>query len=222
MNTFNNPLTEYSPQMESFEFSQNEEEFEGESGGVFNENEELELTAQLLEVNTEQELDHFLGDLISRAGSAVGRFARSSAGQAIGGVLKTIAKKALPVAGGALGGFFGGPLGSRIGSGLASMAGDALGLELEGLSQEDREFEATRQFVRFAGEAAKNALSAPQDNETVSMESAVSAAAEAARKHAPGLLSGILGGTNSRSNGGHKSHSGRWIRRGSNIVILGI
>ena len=37
------------------------------------------------------------------------------------------------------------------------MAGSALGLELEGLSQEDREFEAAKQFVRFASDAVKNA-----------------------------------------------------------------
>ena len=75
---------------------------------------------------------------------------KSPIGQAVGGVLKGVAKKALPIAGGALGAYFGGPLGAKIGSGLAPAAGSALGLELEALSQEDREFEGGKQFVRFA------------------------------------------------------------------------
>src|SRR6266516_1538808 len=41
--------------------------------------------------------------------------------------------------------------GGAIGSQLAQQAGALLGLELEGLSPQDQEFEAARQFVRFAG-----------------------------------------------------------------------
>ena len=75
--------------------------------------------------------------------------------------LKGVAKKPLPIAGGALGAYFGGPLGAKIGSGLASAAGSAIGLELEALSQEDREFEGGKQFVRFAANTVKNAVSVP-------------------------------------------------------------
>jgi hypothetical protein len=223
MNTFGNPLTEYSPQMETFEFSSSEQEYEGESGGgVFNESQEMELAAELLEVTNEQELDRFLGDLIKKAGSAVGQFVSSPVGKAIGGVLKTAAKTALPIAGGALGAYVGGPLGARIGSGLASMAGQALGLELEGLSQEDREFQSARQFVRWAGDTAKNTLTGLQGETSApgvavsaanAIEAAKAAAATAARLHAPGIL-GRATATN--------AHSGRWIRRGNHIVVLGI
>ena len=217
MSSFGNPLTEYSPQMETFEFPQSEEEYTGESGGggVFNENQEMELAAELLEVTNEQELDRFLGNLIKKAGSAIGKVVKSPVGQAIGGVLKTVAKKALPVAGGALGAWVGGPLGAKIGSGLASMAGQALGLELEGLSQEDREFEATKQFVRFAGDAAKNALSAQQQGADP-LTIARAAAAEAARVHAPGLMGAGGGGTST------KAHSGRWVRRGNVLIVFGV
>src|ERR1700753_578145 len=145
MSTFANPLADYSPQMEAFEFS-SEAGFEQERG-VFSEAEEMDLASRLLEVANEQELENFLGDLIKSAGSALGKFVKSPVGQAIGGGLKTAAKAALPLAGGALGGLVGGPLGATLGSSLASMAGNALGLELEGLSQEERELEARPQFV---------------------------------------------------------------------------
>jgi hypothetical protein len=232
MNTFGNPLTEYSPQMETFEFPQAEQEFGESAGGVFNESEEMELAAELLEVTTEQELDHFLGDLIKKAGSAVGQFVSSPVGRAIGGVLKTAAKTALPVAGGALGAFVGGPLGARIGSGLASMAGQALGLELEGLSQEDREFQSARQFVRWAGDTAKNTLTGSEGEiaQGKSLLQVVNAAADqAARMHAPGLQGRLLPGgpgAQAAENAGAaptaKAHSGRWIRRGTHIVIFGV
>jgi len=106
----------------------------------------------------------------------------------------------------------GGPLGAKIGSSLGSMAGQALGLELEGLSQEDREFEATKQFVKFAGETVKNALSAPPNIDPAT--AAKAAAAEAARIHAPGLYGGA---TSPAAN-----QSGRWIRHHGKIVLLGV
>jgi hypothetical protein len=111
------------------------------------------------------------------------------------------------------------------------MAGQALGLELEGLSQEDREFEATRQFIRFAGDAVKNALTA-SDQEVSGLGAAASArdaltkafaiakavAAESARVHAPGLLRHGSPTTGQ----GTPGHSGSWMRKGKNIVIFGV
>jgi uncharacterized protein (DUF697 family) len=208
MNTFGNRLTEYSPEMEAFA---GEQEFEGESEGVFNESEEMELAAELMEVANEQELEQFLGDLIKSAGSAIGKFVKSPVAKAIGGVLKGAAKVALPIAGGALGTFVGGPIGAQIGSSLGSVAGQALGLELEGLSPEDREFEASKQFVRLAGETVKKALeAAPSANP---MAVAHGAIAEAARQHAPGLLD--LGPATVGSGTGH------WTRRGNTILVFG-
>jgi hypothetical protein len=68
--------------------------------------------------------------------------------------LKPLAKAALSIEGRALGTFVGGPVGGK----LASAAGRMFGLELEGLSAEDREFEVARRFVRFASATTKNAL----------------------------------------------------------------
>jgi hypothetical protein len=212
MSSYGNRLADFSPQMESFSY----EGFEQEAGqGVFSEDEQMQLAAELLEVANEEELEQFLGDLIKKAGSAIGSIVKSPIGRAVGGVLKTAASKALPLAGTALGGFFGGPLGAQIGGGLASMAGSALGLELEGLSPEDKEFEATKQFVKFAGETVKNALQAAPNADPAAVAKA--AAIEAARMHAPGLLAA------SQTSGGAASgaKTGRWIRRGGNIVILG-
>jgi hypothetical protein len=207
MSTFGNPLTEYNPQME-YEYAG-----EQESGAaVFNEQQEMELAAELLEVTNEQELENFLGGLIGSVGKALGGIVKGPIGKTLGGVLKGVAKTALPIAGGALGTFVGGPIGGMIGSNLAGMAGKALGLELEGLSAEDREFEAARQFVRFASEAVKNALEAPPAADPAAVAQA--AVVEAANTHAPGLLGG--------EPPHHHRRGGRWIRRGGKIVLFGV
>ncbi|MGH9842892.1 MAG: hypothetical protein ACREEM_29490 [Blastocatellia bacterium] len=191
-------------------------------GTPFSEAEEMELTTELLGATTEAELDQFLGNLIRRGAQLVGRgaqaagtFMRSPTGQALGGVLKGAAKQALPMLGTAAGSYFGGPAGGAIGGQLASGLGSLFGLELEGLSQEDQEFEAARQFVRFGGTAAANAAAAPT---TASPQAtANSAAAAAAQQYAPGLLrpSGPF------SSGFGKGRSGRWERRGNQIILHG-
>lgn len=194
--------------------------------GVFNENEEMELAAELLAVSSEDELDHFLGSLLSKAGQAAGRFISSPQGQALGGLLKGAAKKLLPMAGQAVGGYFGGSTGAQIGGNLASSAGSMLGLETE---SEDREFEAASNFVRLAGEAVKNLGSAPQGGNPKS--AAAAALTEAAKIHAPGLIApgsgngtrtGAVNPATSAGTATQRAQSGRWIRRGSKIVLFGV
>lgn len=200
----------------------NENEWSGESGWggeaewsgeveVFSEAELMELAGELLEVTNEAELDRFLGSLIKRAGSSLGQIVRSPIGQAVGGFLKGAAKKALPLAGGALGAYFGGPLGAKIGSGLASAAGNALGLEAE-MNAEDREFEGAKNFVRMGGKAVKDAISAPVTANPIAV--AQSAVTKAAQKNAPGLVGATMEPATKRGRGG------RWVRRGQNIVIV--
>jgi hypothetical protein len=218
MGNFDSSLMEYNPEMETFEqeqFEWGETEWGGEAESVLSEADEMALAAELLDVTNEEELDRFLGGLIRRVGGAVGKVVKSPVGQAIGGVLKGVAKKALPIAGGALGAYFGGPLGAKIGSGLAQAAGGALGLELEALSQEDREFEGAKQFVRFAADTVNNATSAPPSVDP--RNAAQSAALAAAQKYAPNLLRPTAAAPSSMP---QKTRGGRWIRRGRNIIIV--
>src|SRR5260370_25920983 len=73
---------EYNPEMPSYETGWGgEAEDESE---VFIEAEVLELAGQLTEVTTEAELDRFLGDLISKAGPALGQDGPSPIGPAAG------------------------------------------------------------------------------------------------------------------------------------------
>lgn len=209
-------------------------EIPGES--PLNEALEMELASELLGVTSEAELEQFLGGLFKK----VGGFFKSGVGRALGGILKGIAKKALPIVGGALGSFVAPGVGTAIGSSLGSMAGKAFGLELEGLSGEDREFEVARRFVRLATTAAQKAALAPANmSPHVAARKAVILAA---RNHAPGLFTTLIGrpatfagpgfsmaGTQPYGYGScpsgygpaQESAGGRWVRRGNTIILFG-
>ena|SRR5438309_2113883 len=207
---------------EYFELGEAEAPWQGQSEEVFSETEEMELASEMLGITSEAELDRFLGSLIKRAGQTVGKFVSSPTGQAIGGILKGAAKQVLPTLGAAIGGYFGGLTGTQIGDQAASEAGQLFGLELEGLSQEDQEFEVARRYVRFAGEAVKNAVLAPtsQDPRMAANDAAVAAA----ETYAPGLLQAPLETQSAtpRSSRLPRGHSGRWVRHGNKIVLYGM
>jgi hypothetical protein len=192
---------------------------------------ETEMAAELLEITNEQELDHFLGDLFKKATGAIGKALNLPGVSSLGGILKGLAKKALPIAGGALGGMIGGPAGAALGSKLSSVAGGLLGLEAEGMSPEDRDFAAARNFVRLSAEAAQQlANTPPQVSPQVAAQAAIT---NAASKHAPGLLTGggpvsfspsgpLPGQPGHCGCGANRKRQGTWFRRGHHIVLVGV
>lgn len=220
MHDIDRTLTEYEPEMEDYEASDFEYEAWGEpeTEAVFDEATEMDLAADLLEVTDEAELEQFLGDLIKKAGRAVGQFVKSPTGRALTSYLKGAARTALPKLGSVLGTMVGGPAGAALGGQVASAAGRYFGLELEGLSPEDQEFEMARRFVEFAGEAAQNAALSPSDADPKA--AAKAAVIEAAKKHAPGLLRSSA--SRPAAGGMGLVKSGRWVRRGRKIVLLGV
>lgn len=209
----------------------------GENEGPLGEAEEMELAAELQEITNEQELDRFIGNVFKSVKRAVGSVIPPAIRNQLGGMLKGVAKTVLPMAGAALGNFVVPGLGGMVGGKLASMAGQAFGLELEGLSPEDREFEVNRRFVRLASDAAQQAaLMPPTANPQAVAQQALRIAAQ---KHAPGL---VAGGAQSpmaaqqgpgqqlpmqQAPGGQmgtqtRPRSGRWIRRGRTLIVFGL
>ena len=209
------------PQME-YDF-EGEGEYEGEGEGAFDEVEEMELAAELLEVSDEYELEQFLGGLLKKVKKAAGGFLKSGVGQQLGGLLKSAAKTALPA--------IGNVIAPGVGGAAASKLGSVFGLELEGLSPQDQEFEEARRFVRFANEAAKVAAAAPPNASP--QQVAQNAVIQAAQQHAPGLLRPANGGGNGQGqvgrrprpgggSGGGGGRSGRWVRQGNRITLYGV
>ncbi|MEW6289263.1 MAG: hypothetical protein AB1545_05335 [Thermodesulfobacteriota bacterium] len=202
-----------------FEF---EEDWEGgidDQESPFDEGEELELAAELLEVSSDEELEEFINSkLFKKWGKKAKKFMSSRVGRKLGGMLKGLAKKALPLAGTAIGTYFGGPAGAALGGKVGSMATKFLGAELEGLEPDELEYEVARRFVRLAGTAASKAAAAPPSSNPKA--AAYKALTAAARLHAPGLVG--KSETSSFSTNSNEARSGRWIRRGNRIILMGV
>jgi uncharacterized protein (DUF697 family) len=215
MHDLDRTTMELTDEADSFEFPETYEYgIQGE--GNFSEDEVEELAATLLEISDEQELDQFLGSLFNKARRFVGGALKSPLLRPLGGLLKGAIKKALPIAGSALGNMVVPGIGGMVGSGLASGIGGMFGLELEALAPEDQEFEGAKRLVQMAGTAIQNAAQTPSTGDPqAAAKSAVIAAAQA---HVPGLLQPKRG----LNGAGRRPRSGRWYRRGGKIIVVGV
>jgi hypothetical protein len=179
---------------------------------------ELALASELLEARSPEDVARVLGRVHRAVGTAA--CATSPSGRALVGLIGPFVGRTVF----ALGTAAIGPS-TRIG-GREVGAGRLLGLELEGLSPEDREFAVARQLVRFAGAASRLACSGPQG--TQPRARALRAAALASRSFAPGLLPALRrtkppaprGPAPGPSASRRWPRTGRWLRRGRAIVLL--
>lgn len=195
-------------------FGESESDYEDPSYEM-SEEDELDLAAELLAVSDEGELDEFFRNLFKRV--------KNAAVPALKKYLKPLAKKVIPFAGRALGGFIGGPAGAAIGGKLGSYATTLFEVDFESMDGETQDLEVARRFVRFASAAGNNAAaSGATGNPTTVARAAV---INAAKAHAPGLIrprgprvnNGRGNGTSSK-----EANTGRWIRRDGRIVLLGV
>ena len=193
------------PDLES-ERSEYEDEGPYQHGQLWGETENMELASEMLELSNESELENFILDLVTKVAQPLKLQMSDEKKRALVNILKGTAKQILP-------GF---------GSNTAARAGRIFGLELEGMSNEDREFEVARRFVDFAGQAAQNAARAVSDTElpkgisvSSALASAVAAANAAAARHAPGLPPII-------PPSGQPTRRGRWERDGNRIILYGV
>ncbi|NHZ95405.1 hypothetical protein [Massilia sp. CCM 8734] len=184
--------------------------------GPFGEQEEIALAMELMSVASEEELEQFLGKMfkgiwkgVKKVGSVIGKVAKP-----LGGVLKGLAKTALPFVGKALGSFIPIPgVGTMLGGALGSAVAKALEMEAAGLDGEERELEMARRFVRIAGTAAQQAGMAGQGMDP--QRAARQAVDAALRCHLPRMRQpGVAGGAIDRAD------SGTWRRQGRGQIVL--
>ena len=168
---------------------------------------DMRRATELLEVSGPAELERFLRGLMVQA-SRAGRAALDAPGAAaLLAALKRAAQFTLPLS------RTGGPLvDASGGGGIDAHARGAriFGLELEGLSPEDKEFELAQHFVRFATDAVRRAdavdaagIGAAAGAASQAVQAAL---AQAARRHAPGLLR-------------RAEAEGRWQRHADRITV---
>jgi hypothetical protein len=197
-------------------------EFYGETveSGELTEEDEVDLAAELLTITNEDELDQFIGKFFRRVGRGIRRIARNPVFRAVGGMLKGVAKRALPIVGGAVVSFIAPGVGTAIGGSLGQAASKLFEVDLEAMSDEDAQFEVARRYVRLTDAALRQAARMPTTADP--RQTARRALAAAARLHAPGLARALGSAPRGRRGGLYSPRStGRWIRRGRHIVVFG-
>ncbi len=202
-----NRLLEYTPDMEFLDPTLSRAGFDQK-----NLHAAMAFGAGLLEVSNDAELDRFLADLVSFVGNAVGNTPAAPLRLSLVRVLARAARHLLSIGGAH--------------AALATHTHDAdpktraariFGLELEGLSPEDKEFEIAQQFIRLASDTIRNTIapSAPAGqaiSQAGSPQARVEAALQlAARHYAPGLL---------KADAPAPSSGGRWKRHGRRITVF--
>lgn len=205
---------------DEFETDFDEDELGWDEEGPFDEDEETELAMELLSVTNDEELEQFLGKVFKKIARTVRKAVRSPLFKKIIRAVKPIAKKLLPIAGRAIGTYFGGAPGGMAGSTIGSTASGLFEIDVTGLSGDELELEVAKRIVRLTGTAARKALTAPTG--TPPARAAAAALKAAAKKHAPGLLKkGLAKVTSGSAIKIGPARSGRWVRRGRKIIVLG-
>ncbi|WP_437585916.1 hypothetical protein [Sorangium sp. So ce1000] len=185
-----------------------EEEGDAHEQEIVSEDEIHEFAAELLEVQSDQEMDQFLGQLIQHVGTKLGTDVSNVVGKSVGRALKRLTRQ----------------VSSAVrANGDGELEGTALGLELEGLSHEDREFEVAKQFVRVATDAAGSVLSSPSyGNVNRLAQNAVrEATKQVASMHLVPQTGGGVG-VHPRLKRPARATRGRWVRRGGKIILFGV
>ena len=215
---------------EAYEF---QPEYEYEYEGEFNhEMHEDELANELMNIQSEEELEYFLGNLLKGAWRGAKALYNSPVGQQLKGHaiagLKSLGKRALPGLGSAVGRRFFGARGGQIGGKLGNMAARGLGLEFEGASPVDRRFEGSKRLIRLAKTASKRIAAYARSGKPVSARVIRTIILREGQRWFPNLPStGMSGsGGGSQTAGYYPSSSsvqdrGTWYRQGNQIIIQG-
>ena len=155
--------------------------------------------ADLLDLPDGAPLGAFLRKLVASIAAADRVPVGAALGKALVAVLEPVARSIMPIRRSGTGG-----------ADLKTMASRVFGMELEGLSPEDKEYEVAQQFIRLAADTIRNASAAAHTG-APSVVTAVAAFRQAARRYAPGLL---------KSKAQHAPTSGRWHREAGHIIVL--
>ena len=180
----------------------------------------MALSAGLLEVADQAELKVFLTDLVA----SVAATGRSRIGaplrQALVDALHRVARPIVPIhSNGDSELRFGSNAASAASADLNPRAAHLFGMELEGLSPEDKEYEVAQQFIRLAADTIGHAGAARSGRAPQAVAGA--ALQQAARRYAPGLLQAAPPArSQTQIQTQTQTQTGRWRREGRRIVVF--
>lgn len=193
-----------------------------------NEMYEAEMAHQLLNVQNEAELNHFLGGIVSLGLRGARALYNSPAGQAIKNRLiteaKSLARRALPNLAGRVGGYLGGTAGAQLGQRLGSWAANRYFNEYEADLEYEAELSTARKLVRVVRVSSNLIAQRAQSGQPINSRSVKRLIMQVARQYFPELSGKALVGEleEDASASGDAPEQGTWYRRGNQIIITGV
>jgi hypothetical protein len=190
--------------------------------GEFNEETyENELVQELLNIQDEQELDQFLGGLLSSAWSGAKKLYNSPIGQriknqAVSG-LKSFGRKAIPSIARTVGGHFGGQQGADLAGRFSQWGVNQLGLEFEGEDMEAQSYNNARKLIKMAKDASRRIAAYARTGRPITPAAVRGIIMNSARRWFPELRT-----STKTTRYGNNQRTGTWYRQGNKIIIEGI
>lgn len=203
------------------------QEFTGfEMGSEHNqENLESELVHELLQIQSEAELNRLVGNILSKSWNGARDFYNSPSGrmlrnQAISG-LKSIGLRALPGLASSVGRQFMGAKGANIGQNLGNMASNAISggnIPAQTRSRRDRH----RRFIRMARRSARRIAVVASNGQPLQARDIRRIIIDEGKKWFPEIFRQNLGARRNNSTIQNTQSRGRWYRQGNRIIIAGL
>jgi hypothetical protein len=177
------------------------------------------LAYELMTVSDPAEMEEFLGKLMSAASRRFKKFGANALPKllpVLKGPVRGLLKRAMPLLGSAAGSVVPGA-GTLLGGMAGQKLGQLLGGEMEGASDDEAKVELSRKLVNTVTDAVDRAAQDPaaRSEPIAAARDALVGAMQA------NLPSGVRQAMGQRSRGSRAS-SGRWIRRGRQIILLGV
>lgn len=201
----------------------------GEAALPIPEFEELELAMELMEVTNEQELEQFLGGVWKAASKEFNKAARPYKQRAMAcvtllkGAAAVVLPRVLKVVLPKLSDAAIKTVITKVEQVLSNQVAGRMEKEMGEVTMEEGELEAARRFVRLAGSTFQRAINAPPRMDPVHAARDGFRAASRRLFLSPvssGRGVGIIG--LSETTGAAPGRSGRWVKRGSRIILYGV
>lgn len=191
-----------------------------------NEMYEAELANELLNVQSEEELNHFLGNLIKGAWRGAKNFYNSSAGQALKNQViagaKSIGRKALPSLGSAVGGYFGGSAGAKLGNQFGDWAAGRFLNEMEMETAGGDQVDNARRLIQMVRRSSGRIAHLAQSGQPLNRNTVHGVILQAAKQSFPSWIPDRTGPSYTGGGASAQTNTGTWYRQGNQIILSGV
>jgi len=190
-------------------------------GSILTESEATDLAQQLMNISTEAEMEEFLGNLfkkVKRGLKKVGRVALPIAANLLKKHGASLLKRALPLVGSAVGSVIPGA-GTVVGGALGGALSQMIPGEMESYSSDyEAKLDLSKRLVQTVANAAVQAARDPNAGFDAGGAAKQALAQQVEANLTPAIRQKLAAGGGRRQ----RATSGQWVRKGNQIILIGV